>query len=437
MICAKATELTVRRGLAMFPALLALLLMGTLLLAWQTGRAAADDGAPHWVSSSESAVVEAQGASITMALPEGGDPTDLLIAAVIHAPNGNILPPGGDTSQWTLIDFGDEHRCFNSECAFKVWYLIVGSDPPSEFAFTQEGARGANKTTGGILRYSGADPADPIDVWGFAITDTANFFPTAPSVNTTVPNTTVVRISGIVDGEYTGITNPDTTRYIIEAKGSRPGLAASDASQELAGPTRTAGFENKIEELWRTVTIAIKPTGAAGPGDVTKSIITADPEEITANGSSTSTITVQLKDSNGNDLTASGGVVTLSTTAGSLDSATATDNDDGTYTGTLTSSTTAETATITGKLDGTNITDDATVDFIVGTTGDVTKSIITAAPEEITANGSSTSTITVQLKDSNGNDLTASGGVVTLSTRQGAWIQRPPPTITTGPTQGH
>ena len=68
---------------------------------------------------------------------------------------------------------------------------------------------------------------------------------------------------------------------------------------------------------------------------------------------STSTLTVQAKDGNGNNLTASAGTVTLSTSAGSLSGVT--DNGNGTYTATLTSSATPGTANITGTIAGTAI----------------------------------------------------------------------------------
>ncbi|MCK5411878.1 MAG: hypothetical protein KAJ67_07275, partial [Gemmatimonadetes bacterium] len=96
------------------------------------------------------------------------------------------------------------------------------------------------------------------------------------------------------------------------------------------------------------------------------STITASPTSITADVASTSTVTVQLKDAGGNDLTVGGDAVTLATTLGTL-SAPVTDNGDGSYTATLTSATTAGTATVTGTVNTVAIADDATVRFTVGT----------------------------------------------------------------------
>src|SRR5690606_8373728 len=87
-------------------------------------------------------------------------------------------------------------------------------------------------------------------------------------------------------------------------------------------------------------------------------------------------------------------------------------NADGTYTATL-SSTVPGTAIITGTLDGDNLADTAGVEISVGAAS-LTASTITADPSTITTDGSST--ITVQLKDAAGNNLTAPGGTVVLTT---------------------
>src|SRR5690606_28882671 len=135
------------------------------------------------------------------------------------------------------------------------------------------------------------------------------------------------------------------------------------------------------------------------------STVTAAPASITADGTSTSTITIQLKDTNGNNLTTGGADVFVETSAGSLaNSGEATDEGDGTYTIVLTSSTTAGTATLTAYLGtddtGTATADDPTVDFTSDAASAAT-SMVAASPTSSTADGASTSTITVQLKDAN------------------------------------
>src|SRR5690606_24953872 len=187
--------------------------------------------------------------------------------------------------------------------------------------------------------------------------------------------------------------NADGT-YTATLSSTVPGTAIISGTDRKSDVADTAG-----------VTITV------GAASLTASTITADPSTITTDGSST--ITVQLKDAAGNNLTASGGTVVLTTTLGTLGDFQ--DNADGTYTATL-SSTVPGTAIISGTLDGNNLADTAGVVIQVGAASLATTTI-TADPAAITTDGSST--ITVQLKDAAGNNLTSSGGTVALYTSLG------------------
>ena len=138
--------------------------------------------------------------------------------------------------------------------------------------------------------------------------------------------------------------------------------------------------------------------GAADPTNSNTTVVAA-PTSVVADGSTTSTVTVTLADANGNLLSASGGTgctllngqcnnwyipimaMELSVT-----------------------NTVAESVTISGTLDGANITDTATITFTVGA-ADPTNSntTVVAAPTSVVADGSTTSTVTVTLADANGN----------------------------------
>lgn len=107
--------------------------------------------------------------------------------------------------------------------------------------------------------------------------------------------------------------------------------------------------------------------------DPTKSIITANPTSILANGTTTSTITVQLKDSSNANLTSNGGTVIVTTTSGTL--GTVVNNNNGIYTVTLTSSSTAGTATLGFSINGTTATATATVVFSASATPAITNSV--------------------------------------------------------------
>ncbi len=105
-------------------------------------------------------------------------------------------------------------------------------------------------------------------------------------------------------------------------------------------------------------------TVSAGAASGATSTITSSPTVILNDGASTSTITVDLKDQYGNNISTGGDVVALSITPTALGSlGSVTDNSDGTYSAVLTSSTTAGTDNITGTVNGNAITDDTDVEY--------------------------------------------------------------------------
>ncbi|MEQ6117978.1 gliding motility-associated C-terminal domain-containing protein, partial [Reichenbachiella sp. MALMAid0571] len=96
-----------------------------------------------------------------------------------------------------------------------------------------------------------------------------------------------------------------------------------------------------------------------------------------------------------------------------------TDNNDGTYTATVTN-VVAETVTISGALDAVAITDDAEITFTVGSISVAdTGTAISGVNLTRVADGIEAATITVQLKDVNGNDINTAGVEVQFSTTLG------------------
>lgn len=100
-------------------------------------------------------------------------------------------------------------------------------------------------------------------------------------------------------------------------------------------------------------------------GSPATSLISAAASSIQADGSSSTIITVRLKDISGSFLSTSGGTVTMTTNHGTL--GTVTDNNDGTYTVTLTSAVSADTATISFALNGVAGSNTAQVRFTFST----------------------------------------------------------------------
>ncbi len=139
---------------------------------------------------------------------------------------------------------------------------------------------------------------------------------------------------------------------------------------------------------------------------------------MTANGTSSSVVTVTLLDAYNNPV--SGKSVSLSDGAANstISSPSGTSNSSGVVTFTVTD-TTAESATYTATdtSDGVTIGDTAVVTF---TAGSVSKSMSTVnqSPSSVPADGATTSTITVTLEDANGNAVP--GKAVTLSQGTGS-----------------
>jgi gliding motility-associated-like protein len=96
--------------------------------------------------------------------------------------------------------------------------------------------------------------------------------------------------------------------------------------------------------------------------DTTTSTINASPKVIKANGKEYSTIFVQLKDFKGNNLTGNGGLVTISSTLGTVSAVV--NNNNGTYTAILTGGITAGTAIVSFTINGANAVQTDTVTIL-------------------------------------------------------------------------
>jgi hypothetical protein len=129
--------------------------------------------------------------------------------------------------------------------------------------------------------------------------------------------------------------------------------------------TNTPLATQSYEALVTTISNSqITEVCSASPSpDLENSMITANPTAIPANGSSTSTITVQLKDAAGNNITSGGENVQITTSAGTISSAI--DNNDGTYTSILQSTSQEETAITSFTLNGAQSSQIAPVQFYV------------------------------------------------------------------------
>jgi hypothetical protein len=125
-----------------------------------------------------------------------------------------------------------------------------------------------------------------------------------------------------------------------------------------------------------SVTVNYVASSSPVPDD-SQSTIVASPDHITANGVSTSTITVTLRDALSTLIP--GQAVVMNTDAGTISSVT--DNGDGTYTATLTSSAVAEVATVSFTVNATPFSATTAVEFLAGSSDTATVSPATTVSE--------------------------------------------------------
>lgn len=154
--------------------------------------------------------------------------------------------------------------------------------------------------------------------------------------------------------------------------------------------------------------------------DASESEILASPTSILADGVSTSQITVNARNADGNLLLTGGATVVLNTTGGSLGSVT--DNGNGTYSATLTSGVTDGTALITGTINGNPIGNTTSVtiglptilySYQSGNWG--TASNWTLDPSGTTLTGSKVPEASDQVVILNGRTITRSSNNITVA----------------------
>ncbi len=206
--------------------------------------------------------------TLTVARPADTQANDLLIFVLAKDGNGAIdTPTGGGT--WTLINEG---ACTGGggPCRLGVWRRIAGGSEPANYTVTWTGG---DEAVGYILRYTGVDTVTPIDASGVATG--ASIAPTAPTVNTTVANTRVLRI--YVADEDVSVPADDNPypaglrgRINLASSATDADAATSGAAETLqatAGASGGTSFELEESEQWRAVTVAIRPnTGNAANG---------------------------------------------------------------------------------------------------------------------------------------------------------------------------
>ena len=193
------------------------------------------------------------GKTLTITRPGGTADGDLLIAAVAtDGKQGTWTPP---SAGWNLIDQGTQ----SEEVALAVWWKLAGSSEPASYNFSWGEDQEAY---GWMMRFTGHDPVNPIDV--SASSGGSSSSPTSPAVTTSVADALILRIGGFDDDDISvgapGLAGH--TAITMDKSGAGNGTCSGGAgylTQATAGSSGTSTFSLTRSEEYRTVTIGIAP----------------------------------------------------------------------------------------------------------------------------------------------------------------------------------
>jgi adhesin/invasin len=381
------------------------------LTAGTTSGAATVSGTVNSVALGNSALVSLTSAAAAQYLinvspnlaPIAG--ASVTISAQIADVNGNPLSTSGDVVTWGSTG-GGSFSAPTSTTTNGVATVTFTTNTTSGIGHT------VTATTAGITGTSAAITTQPGAATNYLVTPTT----LSPSAGSGV----------VVNAQLRDATaNPVALAgQVVSWSKSDPNgaLSAASSTTNAAGVATITLITHTVSGTTTTVTATTGAnTGTTAvistvPGAVSAAatLITSSAASVTAGG--TTTITVQARDANGNNLLSSAGTVMLTTTLGSLGAVT--DNANGSYSAMLTTSA-AGTATITGTIGGVAIGDNEVVTVSVGSASGAT-TLITPAAASIVADGVTTTSIGIQAKDSQGNNLQLSGGAVVLNATAGS-----------------
>ncbi|MHB8651057.1 MAG: invasin domain 3-containing protein, partial [Gaiellaceae bacterium] len=216
----------------------------------------------------------------------------------------------------------------------------------------------------GTFRYDNTAPvyaSSATDAGGTHLTLTLTETGSGLDVSSTTPGSAFTVLVNGVGRTVSSVSTTDATHVQLTLASRVYGGDTVTVAYSTAGLTAAQEIKDLAGNVLATFT-AQTATNTA-PASLSQSTVSAG--SVTADGTSTTTVTVQLKNSAGANLTTSGGTVTLATTDGTFPGSctsgcATTDNANGTYTATLTSSKVAHNVTVTATLDGSNITTSGT-----------------------------------------------------------------------------
>lgn len=210
----------------------------------------------------------------------------------------------------------------------------------------------------------------------------------------------------------------------IQWRATTPGVVSvaplTDSTAEVTaigngGPVDIWAIFRGVDSVSTNATVAqrFSPTG---------SVVVPGATALPADGTSSTTVTVYVRDANGNNLSSGGAnvVVSLAPANGTLTPQTATDNGDGSYSTTYIAGTTSGNVIISATVNGVSVANSGIVTL---TSGVASQYVVNASSLQPVAG--SPVTITARLADGNGNSVPQAGQTVTWSSTGGGSFSAP------------
>ena len=363
-------------------------------------------------------------------------PNALITVAVLgRRSSGGPLTPvvtGGGMATWTQVASVDYAPIATPTSRLVVFRALSGA--PTSGPVTITFASSVSNATWVVSQWTGVDVSG-VNGAGAIVQSGSTRSDAASALSTT--------LAALADPN-------DVTVGLVGASLNAPAVTPGAGFTEIAEPT--SGESNLLQAEWgvnlstvaATLTSAknaallgleLRADGGGGGGgggvDAGKTTVETAPTAITA-GSGSSTITVTAKDANDQPVSGASVVLAATGTGNALTQPVGPTGPDGVATGSL-SSTVAGAKVISAKVNGTTITQTATLTVTAGAVS-ATQSTIQAAPTAI-APLVGTATITVRALDDNGNPI--SGATVVLAASgMGTLTQPATPTDANGVTTG-
>lgn len=208
----------------------------------------ADQSAPQFESRS---TISSGAGNFIFTRPSGTNQGDLLISFLGYEKGSDvtITPPFG----WTLIRRIDSGT--NNGAA--SYYKIAGASEPASYTFA---LTNSPKIAGGVARYSGVDPDNPINV-SAASSGSPSTSQTAPSVTSTIDNTKIlVFYSSKKAMTYAPAVGTGERWDAPNNSEGQPSNMMADFERVLAGATGTRTATTSEVEVWDSITVALSPS---------------------------------------------------------------------------------------------------------------------------------------------------------------------------------